>query len=248
MMKLKDKKLTPNRPTIRIAIADDHQLFRQSLIKVLESFSDIEIVLEVSSGNELQKALAYTNVDVILMDIYMPKQNGLVTCKEILKKYPNAKVIALTAFVEREIILRMIDLGACGFLTKNTNLNELYRGIVEVYDGGYYFENSLNELLNPKLKEGHSKRVSSRTYTAEFSETELEILKLVCNQFTNKEISKKLNISIRTIETHRRKLIEKTQSKNMIGVVIYAFQIGVMDFSKFRVDAWDFIIRRRGIA
>lgn len=207
---------------IKIAITDDHALFRKSLSTLLSNYKDLEVVMEAENGPELLHKMKYEKVDVILLDIQMPDMNGIEVCNKLHKKFPHSKILMLTFGAAHSEISKAIDNGAAGFFTKNSSPEELVRAIRNIHHGEFYFEKSLIALMKEVMT---GKKTSGRFYPqVEISSREAEIIKLYAEENNGKQIAEMLNISIRTVESHKKNLMEKTNSKNFIGVIIYALE------------------------
>ncbi len=208
---------------IKIAIADDHEIFREGFKLLLKNQQEIELVGEAENGKELLEVAAKQQPEVVIIDIKMPVMDGIETCKSIKKKFPNIKVIALTMFNDDNLIVDMLEAGARGYLLKNTNKNELMQATKAVFEGSTYYCTATSMKLAKMIAE--SKFNPYRNHPVKkFTVRETDIIKLICEQYTNKEIATKLGLSIRTVESHREKIHEKTGAKNSIGVVIYAIK------------------------
>ncbi|HUW94014.1 MAG TPA: response regulator transcription factor [Bacteroidales bacterium] len=207
---------------IRVVIADDHVIFRKGLATILNEIATVKVVAETSNGHELLDYLKNGPADVILMDIKMPVMDGIEATKIVTEKYPDIKVIALTMHEEIGYFNKMTEAGARGFLLKETNQDQLEESINAVFRGeNYYAEEfaySVKQLANV-----------SRKVNVNLSEREKEILELICNGYSNNEISKKLGLSQRTIDGHRARLFEKTGAKNAPNLVLFAIKNGIVN-------------------
>ena len=213
---------------IKIAIADDYKIYRDGLKVHLASDDKLEVVLEADNGEELLKALPEAKPDVIIMDLKMPIMDGMEATKEVRKKYAGIKVLVVTMYEDDKFIIHMMENGANGYLLKNTEPEELQRSIYSVHETGYYFNDLVNKALLKKLiLKGNIK--PSFNQDVEFSERELEVLKLICEEKTAAEIGKQLFISPRTVEGHRTKLIEKVGVRNTAGLVMFAIKSGIVE-------------------
>lgn len=204
---------------LRIAIADDHQLFRKSLSLLVNSFEGMQVVLEASNGKELLKQLKTTAIDILLLDLQMPVMDGFSTAPEITKHYPEIKILVLTLLNEKDVIKKVMELGVQGYFTKNTDPNELKNAILKLNDYGFYFEHDLALVVQDIIN--NSSTIKSPQPVA-ITEREMQVIHLVIKEYKSDEIAKKLNISSRTVEKHKRNLMNKTNSKNFIGVITYA--------------------------
>lgn len=204
--------------TQKTLVVDDHKLFRKGLCFILDDFDFIEIVAQADDGEEFLKILPDYAPDIVFMDIKMPKINGIEATKRALEKYPKLNIIALSMYGDIEYYNKMLDAGVKGFLLKNTDIDELERALRTIIDGNTYFS---QELLMKLVKTYQSENQAEKI---NLTKRELEVLQYICKGFSNAEIAKKMYLSPRTIETHRANLLNKTDSKNSIHLVIYAIK------------------------
>jgi len=204
---------------IRIIIADDHQLFRNGLKILLNSFPDFEVTGEASNGEEFVNILKTAKAEIALMDINMPEMDGIEATRRGLKINPEINIIALSMYGEEEYYYKMIDAGARGFLLKDSNINEVREAILTVIRGGSYFSQELlyNVIQKIKHREHEIK-------TANLSKREKEILVKICEGLSNQQIADALFISKRTVDKHRANLLGKTNSKNTASLILYAIR------------------------
>lgn len=201
---------------INILIADDHQIIRDGIKAMLENTS-YKIAGEASNGFEVLKAMENSKIDVIIMDINMPLKDGIKTSGEIMELYPSAKIVGLSMYEDKIMVKKMINSGALGYLFKGAGKEELISAIESVHSGKKYFSNEVfNMLLQADTPEEKNNEV--------LSSREIEILKLIAEEYTNPEIAEKLFLSIRTVDTHRRNLLQKLEVKNTAGLVKYAIK------------------------
>lgn len=207
----------------KVVLTDDEALFRKGLSKILSGFDGYEVSFEAKNGLDLLNRLKSCPEcpDLILLDIQMPELNGIETIKLLYKNYPTIKVIVLTSHYHPTFIREMIELGASGFMPKNINPDELLMTLKNVLEKGFHYNDYTVKLLRERIL---SKKNPSRALQAPLTKREMEILKLICQQYTNKEISKKLFLSPRTVEGYRKNLLEKTASKNSAGLIIFAIE------------------------
>jgi len=208
---------------IKIVIADDHKLFRKGIIALLEDFDFIGEIEEASNGAELLEILAKTNLlpDVILLDLNMLDMDGLEAQKNIRKLYSGIKIIILTMQDDEQYILHLIAEGVNGYLLKNADPDEMERAILKVVENGFYFS---DEISMKVLKNLNMKEKAEFVFNPDFTERELQILKLICKEYSNNEIAKECDISIRTAEGYRQKLVEKSGAKNIAGLIVLAIK------------------------
>jgi len=204
---------------LRLIIADDHPIIVGGLKLVLENDSRIGSVNEVSNGEELIEWLTKNEADLVLLDINMPKMNGIDACGIIKKNWPQIKVIAYSQYDEPRFVKRLIKCGVDGYLLKNTPANELFTAIDTVSNGGLY----LSEDLPASLLLGKNRKKSDSLFP-DLSNREKEVLKLICAEFNTQEIADKLYISTHTVETHRANLLLKVGVKNTAGLVKWAVE------------------------
>jgi DNA-binding NarL/FixJ family response regulator len=212
---------------IRLGIADDHKIFRNGLKATLEECPDFDLVVEASNGQQLLAQIASTLPDVILMDIKMPEMDGIQTTAQVKQRYPHIKILALSMFNEDKYIVDMMKAGASGYLLKNAEPEEITEAISTVYQKDYYFNEHLSVTLIKQFA-GNSPQNSANASLADFSEREIEVLRLVCQEYSNQEIADKIFLSVRTVEGYRARLFEKTRSKNLVGLVIFAVRTGLI--------------------
>jgi DNA-binding NarL/FixJ family response regulator len=212
---------------IKVAIADDHTLFRAGVKTALSSKKDIELIAEADNGMQLLHLLRHIEPDVILLDIQMPIMDGIQTLPEIRKIRPEAKVIILSMHNDHSMISKLMEIGANSYLTKNSDSETIYQAIRTCYDQEFYF----NELTNKALLTGlRTKRTDGIHHQeADLSDKEMRVLKLMCEEKTTKEIADIVEISPRTVEAIRDKLKTKTGAKSMAGLVMYAVKNGIIE-------------------
>jgi len=215
---------------IKVAIADDHALFRAGVKTALSVKKDVELIAEADNGMQLLNLLKHIEPDVILLDIQMPIMDGIQTLPEIRKIRPEAKVIILSMHNDHSMISKLMEIGANSYLTKNSDSETIYEAIKTCFGNEFFF----NELTNKALLAGlRTKRTD--VYggpEADLSEKELRVLRLMCEEKTTKEIADIVEISPRTVEAIRDKLKTKTGAKSMAGLVMYAVKNGIMDEAK----------------
>jgi DNA-binding NarL/FixJ family response regulator len=212
---------------IKVAIADDHALFRAGVKTALSSKKDIELIAEADNGMQLIHLLRHIEPDVILLDIQMPIMDGIQTLPEIRKLRPDAKVIILSMHNDHSMISKLMEIGANSYLTKNSDSETIYQAIRTCHDQEFFF----NELTNKALLTGLRTKRSDGIHhqEADLSEKEMRVLKLMCEEKTTKEIADIVEISPRTVEAIRDKLKTKTGAKSMAGLVMYAVKNGIID-------------------
>ena len=211
---------------IRIALVDDHSLFRKGLKVLLASRPDFNIVADVGSGEEFLSALMQVQPDVVFMDYAMPEMNGAETTRRALELFPDLKVITLSMFGDNAYYSDMMSSGAKGFLLKDSEFNEVVEAVETVYGGGTYFSASLLESLSYSMRStGAAGNVSDDIAEVDrLSEREIEVLVAICQGLSTQEIADKLFISKRTVDKHRANILEKSGCKNTASLVVYAIR------------------------
>ncbi|TVR31973.1 MAG: DNA-binding response regulator, partial [Balneolaceae bacterium] len=193
---------------IKLLLADDHKIVRDGIKLMLEPQAGIDVVAEAQNGNEVLKNLEHQVVDLVVMDINMPDMDGITATKKIKEKHPNVKVLALTMSNDDLHIRQMIQAGASGYIMKSAGRNELKEAIETIMSGKHYFSDEATQSIMMDLVKGKGK--SSAPDPIHITDRELEILELIIKEFTNQEIAEKLYISSRTVDAHRRNLLQKT--------------------------------------
>jgi len=210
---------------LRILLVDDHQIIIDGIKSLLKQNDEFVISGEANNGREALRILQHMESDVVLMDIDMPVMNGIDTLKEISKIYPNTKVIILSMHQEAGMIKSLINIGAHGYLLKSCSQAELIEAIRKVGSGQSYFSTEVTlSLLNP-MQDKHS---AGNLAQEQLTERETEIIKLIAEGFSNKEIGSKLFISHRTVDTHRTNLMKKLNVDNIAGLISYAMKNGIV--------------------
>ena len=213
---------------IKVAIADDHKIFRKGVILSLRQYTNIKFVLEAENGEELLTGLPAAEPDVVLMHLRMPVKDGIEATRTISKQYPNLHVIVLTMYEDERFVSHLMENGANGYLLKSADPAEIKKAIVEVMARGYYLNNFVNKVL---LKKSHArtKSIPSLTNEVVISDKEREVLRLLCMEFTATEIAQKMEISPRTVEAIKDRMMERYNVKNTAGLVFFAVKNNLID-------------------
>ncbi|WP_207531934.1 response regulator [Desertivirga arenae] len=203
---------------IKISAVDDQLIFRELLSRALKSIPEFEFLNAYSDGSAFLESIATTPAlkpNIAIIDIDMPEMSGEELNEILHQKYPDIKVIVLSMHTDSPTISSVINSGAASYLPKDSPISELLWAINSVYRTGFY----LNNQVVDKLREGKERKTVSING---ISPREVEVLNLICKEYTNAEIADKLNISIRTVDTHRKSLLLKTESRNTAGLVLFA--------------------------
>lgn len=208
---------------IQIAIADDHQLFRKSFILLLQCIPNIKVALEVSNGQELLDGLNKKQIDLVLLDLQMPFLNGFETAEHINTHYPKLPILILSVLNDLDSLQKILKFKISGYLSKNASIDDLQLAIELVTNGGYFFEKGIIKLIDiiNQTKDNRSIIITER---------ELEIIQLYACEYNSKQIAQQLSLSWRTIDKHKENLIDKTNSKSFVGVLIYALKNNLINF------------------
>lgn len=216
--------MTESNTKIRVAILDDHPMVIQGLRAMLDSSEGIEVGQTFLTGKEFKEGFEPGLCNVLLLDINLPDANGIELSNELLKKFPDLNIIALSNYNETGYIKNMMRNGAKGYLLKNTRKDELVIAINKVVNGHTYLPSSLKELLlNDSLGLSNSNR-----FIPKLSRRESEILELISNELTTQEIADKLFLSVKTVESHRKNLFQKLHVRNTAGLIKVAITKGLL--------------------
>jgi DNA-binding NarL/FixJ family response regulator len=210
----------------RIAIVDDQLLFRQGLAALIAGVKNFELVLEAASGKELEDLLKQAAIlpDILLMDMKLPDTTGMELNAMVQKEYPSVRVIVVSMYEQERLIYRMIEAGACGYLAKNCDKQELINAIETTLKSGFYFNyNTMKVMRNAGVYKNQVLH-NINNIPIELTQREEEVLKLICREFTNAEIATQLFLSTRTVDGHRNNLLMKTGCKNTAGLVVFAIR------------------------
>jgi len=213
-----------------VAIADDHQILVDGIRLLLKEHPAVEIVVTANNGKELVEAL-HEGIDIVILDINMPEMDGVETIKILKKEFPKINTLILSTLDDTKLIRKMLQLGAMGYILKNTSGDELARAIETVHNGDYYFTPAIQRkvLALPVRAKKEKKSYKREGHHASLTKRELEIIKLIAEEYSGPEIAEYLFISINTVETHRKNLVQKLGVKNTIGLVKYAIKHELID-------------------
>lgn len=216
---------------IKIVLVDDHKMFREGLKFAISQMNGLQVIGEASDGKQFLSALEELKPDVVLMDINMPKMDGVEATTQALLVKPDIKIIALSMFSDTEYYQKMVAAGVKGFLVKETGVEELAKAIQTVHEGNTYFsqqllQNIIMSISNPVVK-------SSKNKVVDLTKREEEVLELICKGYSNKEISDSLFISQKTVEGHKSNLMDKTNTKSAINLMLFAIKHQLVDLDLF---------------
>ena len=213
---------------LKIAIVDDHALFRKSLAVLINMFPQYEVIIDAANGQDMISLLRLQLPDIVLMDINMPVMDGYAATAWLRLNHPTVKVLALSTMDAETAIIKMIKSGAKGYVLKDAEPQELRQAFDDLMSRGYYY----NELVTRKVMNSIGQLTESQSTLgvfAKLSERETEFLKLTCTELTYKEIADKLCVSVRTVEGYRDTLCEKLNLKTRVGLAMYALKNQIAD-------------------
>jgi DNA-binding NarL/FixJ family response regulator len=209
---------------MKILLVDDHKLIRDALKSYMDDDDEFEVVDEAGNGQEALILLKTIKVDVVMLDISMPVMDGIVCAQEIRNLYPDIKVLALSMMNDNQFIKQMLAAGALGYILKNSGEEEIKKALRKVNDGESYYSAEVAETVMQNMMKGGIKRSNKLVVDLPLTSREEEVLHLIIKEYTNQEIADELFISTRTVDAHKRNLLEKTGSKNVAGLVLYAIE------------------------
>lgn len=207
---------------INILLADDHKMFRDGLKEILNKERNIIVIDEADDKNQIMNICSNKEIDIVLMDIDMGETNGITTTKELLSIYPHLKILVLSMHSDSKYILSMLEAGAKGYILKNAGKQEMITAINTVATGDSYFSSQVSSKIIEQLNSRKNIKAKLKSQNLPLTPREVEVLKLIAQEYSNTEIAEELYISIRTVDTHRRNLLEKLGVKNTAGLVKYA--------------------------
>ncbi len=204
---------------ILLAIVDDHQIVIDGLKSLLQGYDQFKVVLECTQPLQMSQLLGQTKVDILLTDVMMPGMNGAELSKQVHKKFPEIKILALSMSGQGDLVNQMIDdADIAGYVLKNIGKKELITALEKIATGGIYFS---EEVLQEMTKASEIKKECEE---AHLTAREIEIIKLIEKEYNNKQIAEKLFLSERTVETHRKNIFRKTKTSGVIGLIKYAYE------------------------
>lgn len=211
---------------IKVLIADDHEILREGLQLMAKKIEEFEIIGEARNGEELVQLTRKLLPDIVLTDIKMPILTGIQATQIIKSEFPHIGVIALSSFDEESLVLEMLNVGAKGYLLKNAGKNELTQAVMKVYRDEPYYCQEINQKLARIITRGGNFGKEKKQDQL-FTERELEVIQLMCEGCSSKQIAGKLGIKTRTVERYRDYIMQKLGANNAIAVVMYAVSNGL---------------------
>lgn len=210
---------------IRIILADDHEIFRDGFKAMLKKQPTVQLLAEAADGIELIALCRELKPDVVVTDIKMPNMDGLEATKILADSLPGIGIIALSMIDEESIIVDIIKAGANGYLLKNANKEEIINAIKAVYNNEtYYCSEAFKKYVSHLARNKLIKLPQSAVSTRHFTNIEIDIMNCICKEMNNREIAERLSLSVRTIEGYRERIHDKTKTKNLAGIVVFAIR------------------------
>jgi DNA-binding NarL/FixJ family response regulator len=213
--------------SIKVLLVDDHQIMIDGLLSILQAEKNIEIIGKAHHGEEALLLIAQSQPHIVLTDINMPVMNGLELTKQIVKRYPNVKVLALSMFGDIDHIQDMLEAGISGYILKNTGNKELIEAINAIASGKTYYDNEVAAAMMRSLTQQQKQK--NTIEKVHLTDREIEIIKLISRELNNAHIGDALFISERTVETHRKNIYRKTNTNNIVGLLKFAFANGLIE-------------------
>ena len=211
---------------IHVAVVDDHTLLRNALAKLIDSFESFSVFFEAQNGEELKEKLQKKCIpEIILLDVNMPGMDGFETAEWLFKNYPQIRILALSMFSDENTIIRMLKLGAKGYIMKTAEPEELHLALKSVMQKNFY----LSEYITGKIVGGLNKNMDQSDEHAVLTDKEMEFLKLTCSELSYREIAEKMFVGIRRVEDYRNALFEKLKIRSRVGLVMYAIKNGIFE-------------------
>ncbi|MDX2063559.1 MAG: response regulator transcription factor [Bacteroidia bacterium] len=216
---------------IRVLLVDDHKMIRDGIRALLDDVAEIQVVDEADNGKEALDLIRAGELkpDVVVMDVRMPEMSGIEATRIISEEFPDLPVLSLSMHDEVEYISKMLQAGAHGYMLKNAGKQELVMAIKKVATGEKYFSSEVSYAMMMNYIAGDGKKDRGPRDNVQLTKREEEIIKLIASEMTNQEIADKLSISLRTVDTHRRNLLQKLGVKNTAGLVRFAIQQRLID-------------------
>lgn len=213
--------MTEKKRIIKVLIVDDHQIVRDGIRSLLKDNSDYEVIGEAKNGEEALIVIKSRQPDIVIMDINMPVMNGIECTKIIMEEYDRIRVLVLSMHNEDIYLRKMLEAGASGYILKSSGKDEMLKALERIVTGHLYFSEAVTMSFMSELGKETD---NNDKLNIPLTEREIEVLELIIQEHTNQEIAEKLFISIRTVDSHRRNLIEKTGSRNIAGLVKFAIE------------------------
>jgi DNA-binding NarL/FixJ family response regulator len=219
--------------TIKIILADDHRIFRKGLKALFSEKKNIEVLAEADNGDEALEATKKYKPEIVVMDIAMPKMDGIEATRQIRERFPDTEVVVLSMHAKKAYIDQVLKAGAKGYVLKDSDEENLLSAIDTVHNGGYYLDSPIaDQVLSDYFRDKSKREIKEQSDP--LSEREKEVLRLLAEGHSNQEVADTLYISRKTVENHRANIIRKTGIQGQVGLTKYAARIGLID-----LDLWE---------
>ncbi len=214
---------------IKIVLVEDHQMFREGIKVIIDQIPDLNMIAEFENGKQLLEQMPNLDFDVLVTDIEMPEMSGIDLTKIVCSNYPNIKVMALSMYNDNKYYYELITAGAKGFVLKQSSVDELEKGIREVYAGNSFFSEKLLYNVIQNMQHIEKNLLDEKLNLLQLTDKEVSLLRHICQGFANKEIADKMFLSIKTIESNKARLMRKTNTKNNAGLIIWAVKNKIIE-------------------
>lgn len=211
----------------RLLLVDDHPLYLNGVKMILRKMSGVENIKTAESVSKALEIIKIQPPDLLITDIHMPETSGTELVKIVKRDFPDVKVLVLSSYNDPSIVMEIFSSEAEGYILKNADQNELKEAVTKILEGGIYYSNDINSVFLNKYS--NNKHINNLVDDVILTAREIEILKLISQEYTSNEIAEKLFISPLTVETHRKHLIKKTNSRSVVGLVKYAFYCNIIN-------------------
>jgi two-component system response regulator DegU len=208
---------------IKVAVVDDHKLFRKSLCALIETFNGIQVVIEAENGREFLSLIPNKHIDVLLLDLSMPVMDGFETCKATTELYPSVKILIVSHIISKDSIVKAVAMGAHGYFSKNADPEYLEIALRSIHIVGFYFEPGISPVLHEMILPANNDN-NLKDPLRLLSDKEIDVISLVCSGYTNDEIADNLSVNIRTVESYRKRILDKTDARNFTLVILMAIK------------------------
>jgi DNA-binding NarL/FixJ family response regulator len=209
-----------------ILLADDHKIVRDGISALLEDEEQFKVIAEAENGKVAIELCKDHPIDIVILDLNMPKMDGFETIKHLKKNYPDIRILVLSMLNKHDSIKKTVEAGVNGYLLKSSSGEELQTALSTIVHGGHYFCEESTKTIMEGLAGAKPRKFIA---IEEITSREQDILQLICKELTNAEIAEQLNISVRTVDSHRRNLLQKIGAKNTAGLVKFAFRSGLVE-------------------
>lgn len=215
---------------IKIGIAEDQEIYRNGLISMLSEIENFSVTIVASNGKELLMKMKGNEPDVVLVDYRMGELNGIDTAKKINRNHPEVCVLILSMYDAHEFVIRAIENGVCGYITKDDDPKEIITAIESVMSTGYYLNDRTSRILITRMVKSGQVQPKFEMEEAQFTNAEMEVIQLICEECSTNEIASKLFKSKRTVDGIRASIMKKIKAKNVTGIVMYAVKHNLVHF------------------